>query len=86
MKSNGLSVLVVAVFLAVCGAVVYFAMGKPPKDADGTSPVASAFIAASAAAGNPLGKVPSGPAVEILVSSSDGKKEWLEDVTSSSPN
>lgn len=74
MKGRGLTVVIVAVFLAVCAIVLWMAKGgddKPGPQAD--------------ASGNPSGSaaVPMGPGVEILVSSSDGKKEWIEDVAKS---
>jgi Ca-activated chloride channel homolog len=69
MKGRWLSVAIVGIFLAVCAFVLNVATGKADNPA--SSPSASA----SAAPGAPMG-----PAVEILISSSDGKKEWLEDV------
>lgn len=77
MKGRGLTIAIVVVFLAVCGIVIGVAMNKTEKN-PGAVAVASASIAASAAL--PVG-APKGPAVDILVSSSDGKKEWLEEVT-----
>ncbi len=69
MKGRWLSVAIVGIFLAVCAFVLNVATGKADNPA--SSPSASASAAPGA---------PTGPAVEILISSSDGKKEWLEDV------
>jgi Ca-activated chloride channel homolog len=73
MKGRGLTTVIVAVFLAVCGFVVWIAQGSR-KD-EGT--------AAASTRGGAAPGAPAGPAVEILVSSSDGKKEWIEDVAKS---
>ncbi|APR85502.1 von Willebrand factor, type A [Minicystis rosea] len=72
MKGRGMSTLIVGVFLAVCAIVIWIA--KSSDAGQGTSPRAGASAAPSA---------PTGPAVEILVSSSDGKKDWLEAVAKS---
>ncbi|MEO5726780.1 MAG: VWA domain-containing protein [Byssovorax sp.] len=69
MKGRWLSVAIVGIFLIVCALVLKVATGKADTPASG--PGASASAASGA---------PKGPAVEILISSSDGKKEWLEDV------
>ena len=70
MKDRWPSVAIVGVFLVVCAIVIGVANAKPDNPAPGA--MASASVGAGA---------PTGPAVEILISSSDGKKEWLEDVT-----
>jgi Ca-activated chloride channel family protein len=69
MKGRWLSVAIVGIFLIVCALVLEVATGKADNPASGPSAPASAASGA-----------PKGPAVEILISSSDGKKEWLEDV------
>lgn len=69
MKGRWLSVAIVGIFLIVCALVLKVATGKADTPASSSSASASAAIGA-----------PKGPAVEILISSSDGKKEWLEDV------
>ena len=69
MKGRWLSVAIVGIFLVVCALVLKVATGK--ADTPSSGPSASASAASGA---------PKGPAVEILISSSDGKKEWLEDV------
>lgn len=66
MKSTWLSAAIIGIFFVVCAIVIGIANAKPDNPAPG---------APSLGAG-----APTGPAVEILVSSSDGKKEWLEDV------
>ncbi|MBI5534957.1 MAG: VWA domain-containing protein [Deltaproteobacteria bacterium] len=75
MKGRGLSIAVVAAFFVVCGLVIWLATGRKPSSEQ--NPAASASSQAQPA---PSDKKPSGPAVEIVVSSSDGKKDWLEDV------
>jgi Ca-activated chloride channel homolog len=77
MKGRGLSIAIVAAFFVVCAIVVWLAMGKKPAPDTAVVASASASVAAS------VDKKPSGPAVEIVMSSSDGKKEWLEDVAKS---
>jgi Ca-activated chloride channel family protein len=78
MKDRGLSIVVVVAFFVVCGIVVWLATGK--KSGSDPGVVASASASAAPAASD---KKPPGPGVEIVVSSSDGKKEWLEDVARS---
>ncbi|MEZ4301361.1 MAG: VWA domain-containing protein [Polyangiaceae bacterium] len=72
MKGRGLTIAIVGIFLAVCAAVIWIA-GGDKKNASGDA--ATAGSTGSAAPG-----APEGPAVEIVVSSSDGKKGWIEDV------
>lgn len=74
MKGRGLTALIVAIFLAVCGIVIYVARGG---GGDGKSAGSGSAAPTPSGAAN----APTGPAVDILVSSSDGKKAWLEDVT-----
>ena len=74
MKGRGLTTIIVGIFLAVCAFVIWAA-----KSGDGGKGAAATASATSSAAKG----APAGPAVEILVSSSDGKKEWLEDVAKS---
>lgn len=69
MKGRWLSVAIVGIFLVVCALVLNVATGKADNPAPGPGASASA-----------AGGAPKGPAVEIMISSSDGKKEWLEDV------
>jgi Ca-activated chloride channel family protein len=73
MKGRGLTTVIVAVFLAVCGLVLWMAKGGGGDGDKNAKPAPTG--SGSAAPG-----APTGPAVEILVSSSDGKKEWIEDV------
>ncbi len=73
MQGRGLTVVIVGIFLAVCAVVLGLSLSGSD---DESTPAAALSAAASAGPG-----APQGPAVEILVSSSDGKKEWLEDVT-----
>jgi Ca-activated chloride channel family protein len=69
VKSHWQSVGIVGIFLVVCAIVIGFARAKSDDPAPGSA--ASASVGPGA---------PTGPAVEILISSSDGKREWLEDV------
>jgi Ca-activated chloride channel homolog len=73
MKGRGLTIAIVGIFLAVCAAVILLARGD--KKDSGSGEVATASSTGTAAPG-----APAGPAVEIVVSSSDGKKDWIEDV------
>lgn len=73
MKGRGLTIAIVGIFLVVCAAVIWMASGD--KKGSGSGEVASASPTGTAAPG-----APEGPAVEIVVSSSDGKKGWIEDV------
>jgi Ca-activated chloride channel family protein len=73
MKGRGLTVVIVGVFLAVCAIVLAIALGGSESEPSATSPASSG----SGSAGNPG---PAGPSVEIMISSSDGKKEWMDDV------
>ncbi len=79
MKGRGLSIAIVSAFFVVCAVVIYLAVGRS-KSPDQPSLAASATASGAVAAGD---KKPSGPSVEIVVSSSDGKKEWIEDVARS---
>ena len=72
VRSRGLVVAIVGVFLILCAVVIAIALKKPPNP-DGV-PSAAAVSAPSV----PVG--PGGPSIEVLVSSSDGKKTWLEAV------
>lgn len=72
MKGRGLTIAIVGIFLVVCAAVIWMA-GNDKKG--GSGDVATASSTGTAAPG-----APEGPAVEIVVSSSDGKKAWIEDV------
>lgn len=74
MKGRGLTIAIVGIFLVVCAAVIFLARGDGKGSGSGSGD-ASASPSGSAAPG-----APTGPAVEIVVSSSDGKKEWIEDV------
>lgn len=73
MKGRGLTVAIVGIFLAVCVVVLAIAMGGGSDETNTPTPEASA----SGSAAKPG---PAGPSVEITISSSDGKKEWMEDV------
>lgn len=73
MKGRGLTIAIVGIFLAVCAAVILLARGD--NKGSGSGDVASASASGTAASG-----APTGPAVDITISSSDGKKEWIEDV------
>jgi Ca-activated chloride channel family protein len=73
MKGRGLTIAIVGIFLAVCAVVILLARGD--KNGSGSGDAATASTTGTAAPG-----APTGPAVEIVVSSSDGKKEWIEDV------
>ncbi len=75
MKGRGLTIAIVGIFLAVCAAVILLARGDGKGSGSGSGDAASASASGSAAPG-----APTGPAVDIVVSSSDGKKEWIEDV------
>ena len=75
MKGRGLTIAIVGIFLAVCAAVILLAKGDGKGSGSGSGDAATASGAASAAPG-----APTGPAVDIVVSTSDGKKEWVEDV------
>ncbi len=69
--SRGSGIAVVVLFAAVCGAVLYFKLGKGEK-ADGAQPTAE----------RPAERdkdKPDEPRLEILFASSDGKKEWVND-------
>lgn len=72
MKGRGLTIAIVGIFLVVCAAVIWLAGGNKNG---GSGEAATASPTGSAAPG-----APEGPAVEIVVSSSDGKKAWIEDV------
>lgn len=73
MKGRGLTIAIVGIFLVVCAAVIWMASGD--KKGSGSGDAATASPTGTSAPG-----APEGPAVEIVVSSSDGKKEWIEDV------
>lgn len=75
MKGRGLTIAIVGIFLAVCAAVILLARGDNKGSGSGSGDAATASSTGTAAPG-----APAGPAVEIVVSSSDGKKEWIEDV------
>jgi len=75
MKGRGLTIAIVGIFLAVCAAVILLARGDNKDSGSGAVASASSGGGASTAPG-----APTGPAVDIVVSSSDGKKEWIEDV------
>lgn len=75
MKGRGLTIAIVGIFLAVCAAVILLARGDGKGSGSGSGDAATASGAATAAPG-----APTGPAVDIVVSTSDGKKEWIEDV------
>ncbi|MBK8255438.1 MAG: VWA domain-containing protein [Polyangiaceae bacterium] len=74
MKGRGLNIAIVGIFLAVCAVVIWLAMGNKGSGS-GSGSAAGASSTGTAAPGAPVG-----PAVEIVISSSDGKKEWIEDV------
>jgi Ca-activated chloride channel family protein len=75
MKGRGLTIAIVGIFLAVCAAVIWLAQGDKKGSGSASADAATASSTGTAAPG-----APAGPAVEIVVSSSDGKKEWIEDV------
>ncbi len=82
MKNRGLTLAVVAAFFLMCLAVVFVAKSKkgdkPIEGSDDPTAMVSA-LGASAPASPSSGAQKEAP-IEIVVSSSDGKKEWLEDV------
>lgn len=87
MKGSGLTLAIVGAFFALCVAVVVIAMNKKGDDASGAGGASSAKAISSSSekAGDKATGGDKGDgdknAVEILVSSSDGKKEWLEEIT-----
>ncbi len=72
MKGRGLTIAIVGIFLAVCAAVVFLAKGGDKGS--------GANAGATSTTGTSAPGAPAGPAIEIVVSSSDGKKDWIEDV------
>ena len=74
MKGRGLTIAIVGIFLAVCAVVIWVAKGG---QGSGSS---SGDAATASSTGTAAPGAPTGPAVEIVISSSDGKKEWIEDV------
>ena len=78
MKGRGLTTVIVGIFLAVCAFVIWVA-----KSGDGKKDGAGAPTSTANANGKAAPGAPEGPAVEILVSSSDGKKKWIADVAKS---
>ena len=73
MKGRGLTIAIVGIFLAVCAVVIWVAKGGSGSGSGGDAATASSTGTAAPGA-------PAGPAVDITISSSDGKKEWIEDV------
>src|SRR3954464_6308260 len=71
MNHRALSAGVVGVFVVACAVVIFNALAEPKHEgAAGSDPaISSANLGA-----------PSGAAIDVLLSTSGGKKEWVEDV------